>query len=430
MLRFRARAAGLGLFFLLAGCGRVHLGSHDGGGDTDAGPGPVPCGRVLCAPGQVCCSESCGICGSPDGACPAIECLPDDCFSNADCPATHYCNWPGGGCATDGPGVCTPRPDGACPPEVRETCGCDGVTYTSPCDAATQGVSVLHDGACETSPSCEAQDAYGEGPCDAYLGVRWNGTSCEGVSGCVCAGTDCDSLYTDTTSCEADHAGCTPGGACATNGDCSMGQYCHYELGTCADPSLGECRPIPGEIACPSEAPPVCGCDGSTYACELAAHQVGVSALHTGACAGACAAMDAFGSGDCAAWFGVKWNGVACEGVGGCSCVGADCDRLYMSEAECMTAHAGCERMPGGECGGFVGYVCRPDEWCDFAEPHYCGGADETGTCRPRPDGCPDVVDPACGCDGTVYENSCAANANGYDTWADPSTCGAPPPAP
>ncbi|MCZ7677432.1 MAG: class I SAM-dependent methyltransferase [Sandaracinaceae bacterium] len=164
-----------------------------------------------------------------------------------------------------------------------------------------------------------------------------------------------------------------------------------------------------------------------SYACELAANQVGVSALHEGACSDACAPMDAFGEGLCAAYFGVKWNGTACEGVGGCSCVGADCGRLFSSEAECMTAYAGCSGAPGGPCGGFPGYVCRPDEWCDFAEPHYCGGADELGTCRPRPSICPDVIDPACGCDGTLYNNACEANVSGFDTVDDPSGCGATP---
>lgn len=328
------------------------------------------------------------------------------------------------------PGMCTPIPD-ACPPVIRDTCGCDGVTYSSPCDANARGVSVLHDGPCETSP-CPAQDAIGSGPCFLTHGYRWNGSGCETVNGCECIGADCGSLYMDMESCQAANAHCAPG-ACLANEECGPGQYCHFDIGQCAimGGAVGMCRPIPGEIACPFDALPVCGCDGVTYGCEGAANQVGVSVLHEGPCSSACAPMDAVAFGDCALFFGYRWSGATCEGVGGCECVGVDCARLYPSHEDCLFAYAGCERMPGGDCGGLLGTVCRPDEWCDFAEPHRCGGGDEGGVCQPRPTACPDVITPVCACDGTIYDNGCLANASGWDTWSDPSMgCGTPPPGP
>ena len=37
----------------------------------------VSCGTKTCQADQVCCSQSCGICGSAGGACPAIACAPE-----------------------------------------------------------------------------------------------------------------------------------------------------------------------------------------------------------------------------------------------------------------------------------------------------------------------------------------------------------------
>jgi hypothetical protein len=65
-------------------------------------------------------------------------------------------------------------------------------------------------------------------------------------------------------------------------------------------------------------------------------------------------------------------------------------------------------------CGGFGGAVCPPDEFCDFAR-NTCGTSDESGTCRTRPNGCPDLFAPTCGCDGTIHSNACDANAVGVD---------------
>ena len=65
-------------------------------------------------------------------------------------------------------------------------------------------------------------------------------------------------------------------------------------------------------------------------------------------------------------------------------------------------------------CGGIAGFVCAETDWCDFA-PSDCGGDDQTGTCEPRPEGCAEIYQPVCACDGTVYANPCEAQAAGYD---------------
>ena len=66
-------------------------------------------------------------------------------------------------------------------------------------------------------------------------------------------------------------------------------------------------------------------------------------------------------------------------------------------------------------CGGFPGLVCSDSEWCDYPESAPCGLVDQFGVCRPRPDFCPEVYIPVCGCDGETYGNFCDAARNGVD---------------
>lgn len=65
-------------------------------------------------------------------------------------------------------------------------------------------------------------------------------------------------------------------------------------------------------------------------------------------------------------------------------------------------------------CGGWLGETCGADEFCDYT-PDSCGTADQSGTCMPRPQACPEILAPVVGCDGKTYDNSCRANQNGVD---------------
>lgn len=136
---------------------------------------------------------------------------------------------------------------------------------------------------------------------------------------------------------------------------CEPGLFCNFTADAMcgAADQLGTCEPLPD--ACPEYYGPVCGCDGVTYDNPCFANGAGAAVAHDG----------------------------ACEGGG------------------------------GSTCGGFAGETCTPGEFCDFAVEDICGGADAQGQCQPRPELCPELYSPVCGCDGVTYGNECEANAAG-----------------
>lgn len=148
------------------------------------------------------------------------------------CPAHLYCAYaPEAQCgAGDQTGVCAPRPE-ACDQQYDPVCGCDGQTYGNACSAASEGVSVVHAGAC------------GDG----------------GGSGKVCGGF--------------------------LGEPCPGGEFCDYAIeAQCGNgDQQGVCRVPP--YGCPDVWDPVCGCDGNTYGNACDAAQASVSVLHEGECA-------------------------------------------------------------------------------------------------------------------------------------------------
>ncbi len=87
------------------------------------------------------------------------------CASDADCAGdTEYCNKPSCG-ATDG--QCEPRPTSCTGAEAAFTpvCGCDGMTYYSPCVAAREGVNVTATGECPTDGAAGCTRLEGGASC-------------------------------------------------------------------------------------------------------------------------------------------------------------------------------------------------------------------------------------------------------------------------
>ena len=71
----------------------------------------------------------------------------------------------------------------------------------------------------------------------------------------------------------------------------------------------------------------------------------------------------------------------------------------------------------GGEpqaCGGPLGIGCSEGRFCKL-DPGSCDLAEAIGECTPISDGCDDILQPVCGCDGITYPNDCSAYTAGVN---------------
>ena len=71
----------------------------------------------------------------------------------------------------------------------------------------------------------------------------------------------------------------------------------------------------------------------------------------------------------------------------------------------------------GATCGGFVPRPCPEDQWCNYKPGAACGIGDQTGTCQPSSQVCPEILLPVCACDGKTYNNACEAAYAGFDVF-------------
>jgi len=104
--------------------------------------------------GNACAAASAGVSVQADGECPERVAGEGSCggLLGRGCAEGEYCHYPietqcG---AADQTGTCEFIPQ-ACTEIYQPVCGCNDQTYSNPCYAASVGVSVVHEGACEAT---------------------------------------------------------------------------------------------------------------------------------------------------------------------------------------------------------------------------------------------------------------------------------------
>lgn len=199
------------------------------------------------------CPEEDGDSGDAPGTCENGDCG-DFCggIAGIACGKGEYCLFDESCGAADQGGQCAAIPE-ACSFEYSPVCGCDGATYSNPCSAASKGVSVAHDGACDSdpqpcsscagpmpaAPSVQCKDGNIAGPSCVYDEKQgacgWIITECPIVRD-PCQGFECKPGYhcsapADAPSCVPDVTTCGDGaplkaGKCWEDSDCKNGSVC------------------------------------------------------------------------------------------------------------------------------------------------------------------------------------------------------------
>lgn len=226
---------------------------------------------------------------------------PDVCpkgwFCRGDCQGKYLCQ-------CTGAGICTQKPTTACDGPEEFVCGCDGVTYASPCLANQNGINVKLPNKCIPKEGAKCGGAGGVGCLDGQ-GCNVEGCEpanmpgkcknytilCVGGAQCGCDGT------TYETFCKRLDAGVAKkhDGKCTVDGElpycdlaaensCEGNTFCKGDSGQCEGQGICTVKPF---ICVGWLGKKVCACDGTTYDSPCHAQKVNTPIKSTlGPCAG------------------------------------------------------------------------------------------------------------------------------------------------
>lgn len=138
-----------------------------------------------------------GVNSASQGACAFPPPPPVACVDNSPCAANEYCSKASGDCL--GQGFCTLRP-GLCLQSVDPVCGCNGITYSNECEAASAGVTVSYPGACTVPP--EPSGCVSNVECSATQYCKKAAGDCDGWGSCATRPEICSMLYAPVLGCD------------------------------------------------------------------------------------------------------------------------------------------------------------------------------------------------------------------------------------
>jgi hypothetical protein len=139
----------------------------------------------------------------------------------------------------------------------------------------------------------------------------------------------------------------------------------------------------------------------------------------------ACPPFDARAVGSCKVHRGYTWNGQSCEGLGGCSCEGVDCNRLYDTFQACEAAQGGCRDSGAPEPCGLPGTQCCPRRlWFAEGMPACESGLEcsASNNCCAVAGG-PRLDQPQDCCPGWVWDSNYDCRVPEFGTCAGPNDC-------